>query len=421
MRTSYPRRSPINHGIFTRSISGAKASHPAKVPQKVIKKPPPPKYRYPYLNPSNSPGDSANIHRPVSPKKPPPPPELEGLKKQGTHWINRWVPIGLSLATIFALGIWGGGFLAQLEKNQPASSDPKDQLAVSGRYNEIADKFDEDIEWDEKLLGLKGLRKKLARKARGDVLEVSIGTGRNLEFYDFALGIKKRDLFLPSENAISIAYAWVRGHWFRWKGEEISVVVEKPVVTSFTAVDRSREMLEIAHEKFGKLFPGAIGVRWVIGDAQLEGGIPPPPKNSNEWSGNKEGAKYDTILQTMGLCSVEDPVGLLKRFGELVKEEEGRILLLEHGRGRWGWLNNILDKLAEGHARAYGCWWNRDLEKIVGESGLEVVEFVTSWKDGGTVAWIELKKPKPKPKNEENIVEAVEASTPSRKWLTWRS
>jgi methyltransferase OMS1 len=89
---------------------------------------------------------------------------------------------------------------------------------------------------------------------------------------------------------------------------------------------------------------------------------------------------------------VNDPVALLKNLGECVKEEEGRILLLEHGRGTWEWVNRLLDGYAQGHATHWGCWWNRDLEEIVKESGLEIVRmerwhFGTNWR-------FELKKPK---------------------------
>lgn len=198
-------------------------------------------------------------------------------------------------------------------------------------------------------MGLVKLRKRLAGEARGDVLEVSVGTGRNLEYYDIA-------------------------------GQ----------MGSFTAVDKSAEMLEVARGKLGKLnaspFKGSksgdVNVRWVVGDASSPGEIPPAP--------NTKDGKYDTILQTMGLCSVTDPIAFLKHLGEIVKPGEGRILLLEHGRGKWGWLNDILDKFAEGHAREFGCWWNRDLDRIVKESGLEVVRFET-W-HGGTTAWVELRK-----------------------------
>jgi methyltransferase OMS1 len=130
--------------------------------------------------------------------------------------------------------------------------------------------------------------------------------------------------------------------------------MKKGKLRSFTAVDKSSEMLEIAHEKYAKMFPGILGVRWVIADAAEEGKISGPPKNANETSGNLE-RKYDTVIQTMGLCSVGDPVGLLRNLGRCVKEEEGRILLLEHGRGRWECLNRFLDKSAEGHATRFGC------------------------------------------------------------------
>jgi methyltransferase OMS1 len=256
--------------------------------------------------------------------------------------------------------------------DHPVPTTASAQEDVSSRYDKIASSFDDSVDWTEKLMGITSLRKKLAFMAHGDVLEVSIGTGRNLSYYDWNFkghgGIGKPDS---------------RGY------------VKKGRVRSFTAVDKSPEMLEIAHEKFSKIFPGILGVRWIIADAAEKGAIPEPPKNANERSGNLVG-KYDTVIQTMGLCSVGDPVALLKNLGQSIKEEEGRILLLEHGRGRWEWLNKILDASAEGHAREFGCWWNRDLGSIVEESGLEVVnvEQPKWWRHGGTTWWIELKKPK---------------------------
>ena len=226
------------------------------------------------------------------------------------------------------------------------------------------------------------LRRKLVSQAQGDVLEVSIGTGRNLEYYDWDF---------KGYNGV--------GKVAREGG------IKRGKVRSFTAVDKSGEMMEVAHEKFSKMFPGILGVRWVIGDAEKE--IPAPPKNANEKNGSLAGNKYDTVVQTMGLCSVGDPVGLLRHLGEVVKEEDGRILLLEHGRGNWEWLNGVLDRFAEGHAREFGCWWNRDLGAIVRESGLEVVKMKTIWWHGGTTWWIELKKPKALLEEKKETREAV--------------
>ncbi len=251
---------------------------------------------------------------------------------------------------------------------------PSAQQDVSGQYDKIAQSFDDEVDSMESMMGYKSLRRKLANQAYGDVLEVSIGTGRNLEFYDWNFkghgGVGKVDS---------------RGN------------IKKGKIRSFTAVDKSPQMLEVAHEKFSRLFPGIVGVRWVIADAAEEGEIPGPPQSANERSENLN-KKYDTVVQTMGLCSASDPVGLLRNLGTCVKEEEGRILLLEHGRGKWEWLNSWLDKSAEEHAKKFGCWWNRDMREIVKESGLEVVKIETpKWLHGGTTWWIELKKPKSEP------------------------
>ncbi|KAE9377078.1 S-adenosyl-L-methionine-dependent methyltransferase [Stipitochalara longipes BDJ] len=308
------------------------------------------------------------------PLKPSPAPKANPLR-------YRTIPMVVCSISLFALAAYGSYFLTAATRlvDHPVPTTASAQEDVSSRYDKIAPSFDDSVDLTERLMGITSLRKKLASLAHGDVLEVSIGTGRNLSYYDWNFkghgGVGRPDS---------------RGN------------IKKGKVRSFTAVDKSPEMLEIAHEKFSKMFPGVLGVRWVIADAAEKGVIPGPPKNANERSGNLR-EKYDTVIQTMGLCSVGDPVALLKNLGDCVKEEEGRILLLEHGRGRWAWLNSILDKSAEGHAKEFGCWWNRDLGSIVEESGLEVVKIEQPkwWRHGGTTWWIELKKPKAEAKKPE--------------------
>lgn len=290
----------------------------------------------------------------------------------------RFLSIPIVLGSITLMGMSGYmGYLCYLiiqpnpEPNSAPAADYSAQEDVSAQYEKIARTFDSIVDSTEWSLGISSLRRKLVSEAKGDVLEVSIGTGRNLDYYDWNFkgfgGVGKVD----------------------YKG-----YIKKGKVRSFTAVDKSGEMLEIAHEKFSKMFPGILGVRWIIADAGQSGAIPGPPRNANERSGNLD-RKYDTVIQTFGLCSVSDPVALLRNLGDCVKEEEGRILLLEHGRGRWEWLNDLLDKSAEKHAKQFGCWWNRDMRDIAKRSGLQIVTIQTpKWWHGGTTWWIELKKPK---------------------------
>ncbi|RKF71097.1 Methyltransferase OMS1, mitochondrial [Golovinomyces cichoracearum] len=253
-------------------------------------------------------------------------------------------------------------------RSKPAPTEPLAQVDYSSRYESIANSFDDTVDSTEYWLGLTSLRKELISRAHGEVLEVSIGTGRNLAYYDW---------YIQGRNSVSQPGA--RNYVRRGK------------VKSFTAVDMSPQMLGIAKKKLEALIPGIQGVRWIIGDAAVRGTIPKLPSLSE----NDEG-KYDTIIETMGLCSAKDPVALLRNLGEYIKEEEGRILLLEHGRGRWKWLNAMLDKSAEDHAHTFGCWWNRDIQKIVEESGLEMVQIKNpKWWHGGTTWWVELKKAKP--------------------------
>ena len=57
-----------------------------------------------------------------------------------------------------------------------------------------------------------------------------------------------------------------------------------------------------------------------------------------------------------------------------VCKDDGQILLLEHGASTYGWLSRYLDSKAPEHSERWGCWWNRDILRIVRDSGLVVVD-----------------------------------------------
>lgn len=360
----------IHRSINTTTVRAA--NQKAQIP----KKPSRPQQQY----------KTPNARQPLKPAPPPPPP----LPKQNPLRGRKFALIGSSFAALIFAGY--SSYLFVLLNKEPAeSSASKVQTDVSSRYDTIASTFDSEVDWTEWSMGITKMRKELAQEAYGDVLEVSIGTGRNLEYYDWDF---------KGFNGVG-------------KLQKVGGI-KKGKVKSFTAVDKSGEMLEVAHEKFSSMFPGVLGVRWIIQDAAEK--IPGPPRNANETSGSKD-TKYDTVIQTMGLCSVADPVGLLKNLGECVKEDEGRILLLEHGRAKWDWLNRALDNSAEGHAKLFGCWWNRDMGKIVEESGLEVVNIKR--RHGGTTWRIELKKPKAKAEEsgvKVTIEEKIQAASKKSWW-----
>jgi hypothetical protein len=57
-------------------------------------------------------------------------------------------------------------------------------------------------------------------------------------------------------------------------------------------------------------------------------------------------------------------VQVLQQACQLLKPG-GKLLLLEHGRSSWDWLNSHMDERAAGHYAQYGCWYNRDILDIV--------------------------------------------------------
>ena len=141
--------------------------------------------------------------------------------------------------------------------------------------------------------------------------------------------------------------------------------------------------------------------------------VPAPVSSifTSRTGGFAEGS-FDSVVDTFGLCSHSDPVAVLRvgaqsppmvsviagcstcmffkllaghpcqslsaalqhslqPFGaqEMARvcRPDGRILLLEHGRAGWDWLDGILDRGESKHLRKWGCQWNRDIEAIVAQ------------------------------------------------------
>lgn len=255
------------------------------------------------------------------------------------------------------------GFLYASYSRQVTKAQSLDVPAdVSDRYNEIASSYDAEVDMSERLMRMGTKRADLIRLAHGDVLEVSCGTGRNLEFYELG---ERRTVDERGRAAL-------RG------------------CRSLTFVDLSPQMVAVTKQKFEALHPEYRGVAFRAQDAgsvsvELPRGAESKSVVGNRISGLVSRSYYDTVVQTMGICSMPDPVAALRHLGEITEPSQGRILLLEHGRSHYGWLNRILDNLAPTHADRYGCWWNRDIGAIVRESGLEIVEekrwhFGTTWR-----------------------------------------
>lgn len=147
------------------------------------------------------------------------------------------------------------------------------------------------------------------RQAHGDVLEVGCGTGRNFDYYSSAKTV--------------------------------------------TAVDAAESMVKEARSKVaGKK---AISVQ-----------------HMNAHTLQFPDESFDTVVDTFGLCSYEDPNAVLQEMRRVCRPN-GKILLIEHGRGSYDWINNVLDGGACNHAHNWGCIWNRNISEIVQKAGLHVV------------------------------------------------
>ncbi len=182
-----------------------------------------------------------------------------------------------------------------------------EQARVTRRYERLAsiyDLYDAPME----AMGGARRRRRLLSRARGNVLEVGVGTGRNLEHY--------------------------------------------PAAVSLTGIDVSERMLERARRRATDL---GVRVRLERADVQA---LPYPDET------------FDTVTAACVFCSVADPVRGLQEVLRVVKPD-GQVLLLEHVRPTnpvGGWLADLVSPLTR---RLIGPALNRRTEENVVAAGLE--------------------------------------------------
>lgn len=182
---------------------------------------------------------------------------------------------------------------------------------ISKIYDNLSKAWDFVATPMEYLFGLNILRRQLMKKANGKVLELAIGTGRNLVYY------KDCDI---------------------------------------TGIDISHGMLEKARQKATKL---GIKADFRIGSAE---------------NLDFDDESFDCVTETLALCTYKDPVKALHEMQRVCKKD-GYILLLEHGISSNSMIRRWQNWREEPHYQRIGCHLTRDPLKIVKKSRLKIDTF----------------------------------------------
>src|SRR5215208_6161316 len=145
---------------------------------------------------------------------------------------------------------------------------PEQMARLRRIWDRTAERYDRSMDLTERLL-FQGGRAWVCGQATGEVLEVAVGTGRNLAFY--------------------------------------------PVEVSLTGIDLSPGMLAIARERARQL-----GLNADLREADTQA-LPFPD------------ASFDTVVCTLSLCNIPDDRRALAEMKRVLRPG-GRLLLLDHVR-----------------------------------------------------------------------------------------
>lgn len=188
---------------------------------------------------------------------------------------------------------------------------------IKNRYNRAA-RFYDIIENPMEIMALKKWRIDLIKELKGKVLEIGVGTGKNIEYYPSGIDI--------------------------------------------TSIDFSEKMLQKAHEKTVKFNKT---VKLVNMDAQ-----------NMDFPDNT----FDMIFTTCVFCSVPDPIIGLREMRRVCKQN-GKIIMIEHVRSERKVLGVIMDILNPIVVNTYGANINRKTLDNINSAGFIKVTTIDLYRD----------------------------------------
>ncbi|KAF9545197.1 hypothetical protein EC957_011176 [Mortierella hygrophila] len=257
----------------------------------------------------------------------------------------------------------------------PSSSDKKTQdgsfpseTTRQSTFDSLAPGYDKEVRMHEYLLGIQRRRKRLIAQATGKVLEIASGTGRNVDYYK--KGCCDEIVFSDfSEGMMKVLREKVEGSDLgkRWD-------YQRRRVQQLELERIAHHSTRLAQAQGQGVPPGAVG--GAIDSSGLTEGVVETEirfKTMNAAAIPYPDQSFDTVVDTFGLCSFEDPVQVLREMKRVLKPG-GKLLLLEHGNSHWGFMKDMQAKQLDRHVHKYGCYWNREIGELVQEAGLKVVE-----------------------------------------------
>jgi ubiquinone/menaquinone biosynthesis C-methylase UbiE len=165
-------------------------------------------------------------------------------------------------------------------------------------------------------------REKVVPRASGTVLEIGIGTGLNLPYYDASI-VERLIGLDPSEKSWELA------------GERV------------------------AHLDFDVEFIGLPGEQIPLEDASV-----------------------DTVLVTFSMCTIPDPVAALHGMARVLRPG-GSLIFCEHGKAPDANVCQWQDRINPFWRRILGgCHVNRDIPQLLKAGGFDVVDMETSYLPG---------------------------------------
>jgi ubiquinone/menaquinone biosynthesis C-methylase UbiE len=182
-------------------------------------------------------------------------------------------------------------------------------MAAPKRVHEIYERHAANYDNSMRSTTLEDMRANLFSRAKGDVLELGIGTGATLKHY--------------------------------------------AGISSLTGLDLSEAMISKAREKSGDV-PFKTDFR--VQDFQtLE----------------FENASFDTVTSSLGLCGIPDPERLFLEIRRVLKPG-GKLLALEHVRPPNVFLGLLADAINPVWEHFTGCYPNRRTKDLLEQAGFKV-------------------------------------------------